>query len=45
MVRALKKMGFVEHHWKGSHLSLKHSESGRKVVIPVCSKLGLVYMN
>lgn len=35
LVRALKKMGFVEHRQKGSHLTLKHLDTGRRVVVPI----------
>ncbi len=36
-LRKLKKAGFFEHHQRGSHLVLKHSD-GRMVVLPVHSK-------
>jgi predicted RNA binding protein YcfA (HicA-like mRNA interferase family) len=32
-LRKLKKAGFQEHHQRGSHLVLKHSD-GRIVVLP-----------
>ena len=36
-LKKLKKAGFTEHHQKGSHLILKHSD-GRLVVLPIHSK-------
>ncbi|MEA5508925.1 type II toxin-antitoxin system HicA family toxin [Crocosphaera sp. UHCC 0190] len=35
-LRKLKKAGFREHHQRGSHLVLKHSD-GRMVVLPIHS--------
>ncbi len=36
-LRKLKKAGFFEHHQRGSHLVLKHSD-GRMIVLPFHSK-------
>ncbi len=33
--RALKKGGFVEDHQKGSHLTLRHPDTGQRVVVPM----------
>lgn len=33
VLAALKRMGFVEIHRKGSHVKMKHSD-GRKIVFP-----------
>ena len=35
LIRVLKKIGFEEHHQKGSHLTLKRSSDKRRVVVPV----------
>jgi predicted RNA binding protein YcfA (HicA-like mRNA interferase family) len=36
VVRALKRVGFVEHHQKGSHLTMKHPENlGLRIVVPL----------
>jgi predicted RNA binding protein YcfA (HicA-like mRNA interferase family) len=36
IVRALKKMGFYEHHQSGSHLQLKHKERLHvRVTVPI----------
>jgi predicted RNA binding protein YcfA (HicA-like mRNA interferase family) len=34
LIRALKKLGFYEHHQVGSHLQLKHSD-GRRTTVAV----------
>jgi predicted RNA binding protein YcfA (HicA-like mRNA interferase family) len=34
IVRALKSLGFIEHHQTGSHLTLKHLD-GRRTVVPL----------
>lgn len=34
-VKKLKKLGFVEHHQVGSHLTMKHLGSKRRAVIPM----------
>lgn len=31
---ALQKAGFIIHHVKGSHYTLKHPETGRRVTVP-----------
>ena len=35
VVRVLKKLGFFEDRQKGSHLILIHSETKRRVVVPM----------
>jgi predicted RNA binding protein YcfA (HicA-like mRNA interferase family) len=36
VIKALGKAGFVVHHQKGSHVTMKNSEdSARRVVVPV----------
>jgi predicted RNA binding protein YcfA (HicA-like mRNA interferase family) len=35
LVAALKRAGFVEHHQRGSHLTLKHEKKGIRVVVPM----------
>ena len=35
LVRFLKKQGFVKERQAGSHLTLKHAESGTMVTVPV----------
>lgn len=35
VVRRFKKLGFVEHHQVGSHLTLKHPKTGKRAVIPM----------
>ena len=37
VVKALKKLGFVEDRQKGSHLILINSATGKRVVVPVHS--------
>lgn len=34
LLRALRKLGFYDHHQVGSHLQLKHSD-GRRITVPV----------
>ncbi len=34
LVKKLKKLGFIEHHQVGSHLTMKHP-SERRAVIPM----------
>ena len=36
LVGALKRMGFVEHRQRGSHLAMKHSD-GRRTIVPMHS--------
>ena len=38
VVRKLKKLGFVEHHQVGSHLTMKQVATGRRAVIPMHAK-------
>ena len=38
VIRALQKAGFVIHHVKGSHYSLKHPDTGRRVIVPYHNK-------
>jgi len=33
VVKKLKKLGFVEHHQVGSHLTMKHPETKQRAVI------------
>ena len=35
VVKKLKKLGFIEHHQVGSHLTMKHPETKRRAVIPM----------
>jgi predicted RNA binding protein YcfA (HicA-like mRNA interferase family) len=35
VVAALKKIGFVEHHQKGSHLFLWHAQARRMTSVPI----------
>lgn len=35
VVRALKQAGFEEHHQRGSHLYLRHPESGQLTSVPM----------
>lgn len=35
LVKALKKIGFEEHHQKGSHLYLRHPERRQTVSVPI----------
>ncbi|MFZ5844898.1 MAG: type II toxin-antitoxin system HicA family toxin [Patescibacteria group bacterium] len=35
VVKKLKKLGFIEHHQVGSHLTMKHSLTNRRAVIPM----------
>lgn len=35
LVRALKKLGFLEKRQKGSHLIMVHEEKNKQVVIPI----------
>lgn len=35
VVGKLKKLGFVEHHQVGSHLTLKHVITNRRAVVPM----------
>lgn len=35
IVKKLKKLGFIEHHQVGSHLTMKHPLTGHRAVIPL----------
>lgn len=35
VVQKLKKLGFVSHHQEGSHLTMKHTETNRRAVVPM----------
>jgi len=35
IVRKLKKLGFIEHHQVGSHLTMKHPVTKQRAVIPM----------
>lgn len=34
LLAALKRMGFIVHHQRGSHVQMKHSD-GRRITVPV----------
>jgi len=34
VIKALQKAGFIIHHIKGSHYTLKQPETGRRVTVP-----------
>jgi len=35
VIKKLKKLGFIEHHQVGSHLTLKHPQTERRAVVPM----------
>jgi len=35
VVKKFKKLGFVEHHQVGSHLTMKHPKTKQRAVIPL----------
>lgn len=35
VLKKLKKLGFIEHHQVGSHLTLKHPDTKRRAVVPL----------
>lgn len=35
VVRKLKKLGFIEHHQVGSHLTMKNPETNKRAVVPM----------
>ena len=35
IVKKLKKLGFLEHHQVGSHLTMKHPVTKRRAVVPL----------
>ncbi len=38
VVRALKKLGFIEDRQKGSHLVMVNTSTGKRTVIPIHSR-------
>ena len=38
VLKKLKKKGFVEHHQRGSHLTLKNEKHNRFVTVPMHSR-------
>lgn len=34
VVRALTRAGFISHHQTGSHLVMKHPETGNRTIVP-----------
>ena len=37
LIRTLKRAGFVEHEYRGSHLTLKNPISGHRTTVPMHS--------
>jgi len=35
VVKKLKKLGFIEHHQVGSHLTMKNPLNGKRAVVPL----------
>ena len=35
VVKRLKRLGFIEHHQVGSHLTMKHPETQHRAVVPM----------
>lgn len=35
LVKKLKKLGFIEHHQVGSHLTMKNLQNDERAVIPI----------
>lgn len=35
VVKKLKRLGFIEHHQVGSHLTMKNQTTGRRAVVPM----------
>lgn len=35
VVKKLKKLGFIEHHQVGSHLTLKNPDNDKRAVVPI----------
>lgn len=35
VIKKLIKLGFIEHHQVGSHLTMKHPQTKRRAVIPM----------
>lgn len=38
VIKVLQKCGFMIHHIKGSHHKLKHSETGKRVIVALHNK-------
>jgi predicted RNA binding protein YcfA (HicA-like mRNA interferase family) len=38
LIEILKRYWFIEHSWKGSHCTMKNSNSLKRVTIPVHNK-------
>lgn len=38
LIKILKKHGFDEHSWVGSHCTMKHTVNGTRTTIPVHNK-------
>jgi len=38
LLKKLKKIGFVEHHQRGSHLTLKNADNSKFVTVPMHNK-------
>ena len=38
LVRAMKKLGFLEKRQKGSHLIMVHEERNKQIIIPMHNK-------
>ncbi len=35
VVKKLRKLGFIEHHQVGSHLTMKHPDTKHRAVVPM----------
>lgn len=35
VVKKLNKLGFIKHHQVGSHLTLKHTKTQKRAVVPI----------
>lgn len=35
IVQKLKRLGFIDHHQVGSHVTMKHNKTGRRAVVPM----------
>ena len=35
LVQKLQKLGFIKHHQVGSHLTMKHLQTGKRAVVPM----------
>lgn len=38
LIKILKRYGFEEHSWVGSHCTLRHISSGKRTTIPIHNK-------